>query len=208
LTLHDTISDASFKIDLRIIDDKLKQRYNTENDIAVMEAAEEDAGNAKFIFDRCKLSIENKMIIDKYLMNGVAISSVDSLQISGLQVFFVNTCLEEPGLYVTKELHLYVTKELHHHSITESLKNLVTYMDLAVRLLCFRDNCITKSNTYDEHLINEQDKKRSNKRSVDELQNEELTAKQESIRGTWNPPRSSKTPPPAAPKNLCKTKNS
>lgn len=86
--MHDTICDSSFKVDLRILHDKIKQRCNTENDVTIVEAAEEDLGNAKFVSDRSKLSVESKTIIDRYLMDGVNITSVDSLQISGLQVFF------------------------------------------------------------------------------------------------------------------------
>ncbi|KAG1046726.1 hypothetical protein G6F43_010801 [Rhizopus delemar] len=198
LTMHDTICDSSFKVDLRILHDKIKQRYNTENDVAIMEAAVEGSGNAKFVSDRFKLSIENKMIIDRYLMDGVDITSVDSLQISGLQVFFLNTSLKEQGLYVTTQFH--------YQSITKSLKDLAKYMDLAVGFLHFRDNCIITSNTYENHLTCLQDKKRSGKRPVDNLQDDKLTSKQEAIRGTWNPPHSPKSPLPAVPKNLWKAK--
>lgn len=176
LTMNDTISDTTFKVDLRILHDKIQQRYNTENGIAVMEAAEEDPGNAKFVADRCKLSIENKMIIDRYLMDGVCINSVDSLQICGLQVFMVNTSLKKHGLYITTKFN--------DHGITKSLKNIAQYMDLAVELLCFRDNCIITSNKYDNHLIHQQDKRRLGKRSVDDLRDENLISKQEAIRGT------------------------
>ncbi|KAI8885708.1 hypothetical protein K501DRAFT_270474 [Backusella circina FSU 941] len=54
------ISTAEFKIDLRSINDKIKQRYNIKHDMAVKE---EDAGDSKFVSDRCKISIENKGII-------------------------------------------------------------------------------------------------------------------------------------------------
>lgn len=145
LTMNDTISDTTFKVDLRILHYKIQQRYNTENDIAVMEAAEEEPGNAKFVADRCKLSIENKIIIDIYLIDDVCISSVNSLQICGLQAFMVNTYLEEHGLYITTKFN--------DHSITKLLKNFVQYMDLAVKLLCFRDNCIITSNKYGNYSI-------------------------------------------------------
>ncbi|RCH83844.1 hypothetical protein CU097_004818 [Rhizopus azygosporus] len=52
LTLHDTISDARFKVDMRIINDKIKQRHNIENEVSIMEAAEEYAGDAKLVFYR------------------------------------------------------------------------------------------------------------------------------------------------------------
>ncbi|RCH91528.1 hypothetical protein CU097_010378 [Rhizopus azygosporus] len=82
VTMQGTISDASFKVDLRVLNDKLKQRYNTEYDRTIMEAAENGPGNTKFISNRCKLSIKNKVVIDKYLMDGVNIISIDPLQIS------------------------------------------------------------------------------------------------------------------------------
>jgi hypothetical protein len=195
--MHDTVSDTNFKVDLRIINDKIIQRYNTENDIAVAEVAEEDSGDAKFVSDRYKISIENKVIIDRYLLDGVKIISVDALQISGLQVFFLNTSLKEPGLYVSTELCDY--------SITKSLSNFARYVDLAIQLLCFRDACVSNSNLYDNHSSQKQDEKRSGKRSADSMQYDELTTMQEWIRGTWNPPRSNKTPPPEAPKNLWKS---
>ncbi|KAG1171889.1 hypothetical protein G6F36_011683 [Rhizopus arrhizus] len=113
----------------------MKQRYNAERDVAVLEAAEEDAGNAKFVFDRFKISIENKAIIDNYLLDGALLNSVNSLQVSGLGIYFLNTILEEPGLYPS-----------------------------------------------------------------------ELTEKQESIRGTWSPPRSNKSRIPPPPKNLWKSR--
>ncbi|EIE85663.1 hypothetical protein RO3G_10373 [Rhizopus delemar RA 99-880] len=162
LTMHDTICDSSFKVDLRILHDKIKQRYNTENDVAIMEAAVEGSGNAKFVSDRFKLSIEKQ--------------------------------------------GLYITTQFHYQSITKSLKDLAKYMDLAVGFLHFRDNCIITSNAYENHLTCLQDKKRSGKRSVDNLQDDKLTSKQEAIRGTWNPPHSPKSPLPAVPKNLWKAK--
>ncbi|KAG1445857.1 hypothetical protein G6F55_011784 [Rhizopus delemar] len=97
LTLNDTVSETALKVDLRVANDKMKQRYNAEHDVAVLEAAEENAGNAKFIFDRFKISIENKVIIDNYLLDGALLSSVNSLQVSGLGIHFLNTTLEEPG---------------------------------------------------------------------------------------------------------------
>jgi hypothetical protein len=48
----DTISGATFMVDLRVINDELKQRHNIEHDVSVLEAVGEDAGDAKFILDR------------------------------------------------------------------------------------------------------------------------------------------------------------
>ncbi|KAG2200169.1 hypothetical protein INT47_012450, partial [Mucor saturninus] len=106
LTMNDTISEAAFKIDLRIINDEMKQRYNTEHDVAVLETAAEDASNAKFNLDRYKVSLENKVIIENYLLDSTLLTSVNSLQVSGLGIHFLNTTFEELGFYVTKELYL------------------------------------------------------------------------------------------------------
>lgn len=228
---------------MRILNDKLNQRYNAESDVAVMEASEESPGDAKFIFDRyrhyvkakkklvglytifnwvghffrnmappiksrintndllfsfniVKLSIENKTIVDRYLLDGVMIKSMDSLQISGLEAFIVNTSLEEPGLYVTTELGNY--------KVDNTIKNLKKYMNLAIDLLCFREECVSVSNRYDEHLITEKSKKKSNKRPANSIIDDELSMKQESIRGTWFPPRTSQSLPPNVPENPCK----
>ncbi|GAA5816239.1 hypothetical protein MFLAVUS_009765 [Mucor flavus] len=172
----DIISDARLKVDMRILNDKTKQRYNVESDISVMKASDEYPGDAKFISDRCKLSIENKTTIDRFLLDSVKIKSVESLQISGLEVFFINTCLEEPGLYVTTELN--------HYKVDKAVKNFGKYMNLAIDFLCFRDECVSISNNYDEHLITAKNKKKSNKRPIDNIMDGELTMKQESIRGT------------------------
>ncbi|OBZ91643.1 hypothetical protein A0J61_00313 [Choanephora cucurbitarum] len=114
----------------------MKQRYNTEHDVAVLEAAAEDAGNPKFIFDRVKISIENKVIIDNHLLDGSLLSSVNYLQVSGLEVHFLNTTLQEPGLYITKELYC--------HNISKSLASLTLYLDLASQLLCFWNDCVSE----------------------------------------------------------------
>ncbi|KAI8088515.1 hypothetical protein BDF21DRAFT_396657 [Thamnidium elegans] len=45
--------------------------------------------------------------------NGTITNSLNSLRISGFTIYFVNTFLEEPDLYVTKEFH--------RHTISESL---------------------------------------------------------------------------------------
>lgn len=70
LTLNGTVSDAAIKLGLTVIKDHSNLRNNDEHDMATslnrwlitdtMEAAEDDAGNAKFVFDRCKISIEKQ----------------------------------------------------------------------------------------------------------------------------------------------------
>lgn len=121
-----------------------------------MEAAEEDAGNAKFTFDRCKLSVENKVIIDNYLSHGALRSSVSSLQVTGLTVHFLNTSLEETGLYVTKEVHA--------HDFSSSLANLVSCVELALHLLCFRAGCVTICNAWNKQLIKQKKRQKTKKK--------------------------------------------
>lgn len=115
------------------------------------------------------------------MLDGDLTSLVTSLQISGFTIYFVNTSLEEDGLYVTKEFH--------RHTISESLAKLESYMNSALNLLCFRDDCIGKSNLCNERLIALRLEKQNKKRPAEQIQSSELTEKQELIRGTWNPSR-------------------
>lgn len=39
LTVHDTVSDLNLKLDLRILHDRTRQRYNLETYVGVFEAA-------------------------------------------------------------------------------------------------------------------------------------------------------------------------
>ncbi|KAL9555501.1 hypothetical protein PS6_002816 [Mucor atramentarius] len=200
LTVHGIDSAGYLKVelmvltvDMRILHDKVRQRYNAETDIGVCEAAEEDPGNAKYIGDRCKVMIESKAVIDRFVLDGCLIDSVDSLQVCGPEVHFGNTSLAESGLYVGTQFY--------SATIDKSLSDLSKYLDLAFHLLCFHDQCVSISNQYEEHLIKTRSKKVSTKRTINDLLQDDITMKQASIRGSWNPPRTSKSPPPP-PKNL------
>ncbi|KAI8640220.1 hypothetical protein BD408DRAFT_420129 [Parasitella parasitica] len=116
--VHDTVSDLLLKVDLRILHDRVRQRYNVEADVGVFEASEEDPGDAKYIGDRCKA------VIDKFILDGCLIDSVDSLQICGLEIHFGNTTLAEPGLYVGTQFYTV--------TIDKSLSNIPKYFDLAL----------------------------------------------------------------------------
>lgn len=48
---------------MSITNDKIKQGYNTENEIATMKGSAEDPKDTKFISDRVKVSIENTVIM-------------------------------------------------------------------------------------------------------------------------------------------------
>lgn len=114
LTLHDTIGDMVLKVDLRIIHNSVKQRYNVENEVGVAEAAEENPGRAKFNSDRCKVLIESKAIVDRFILNGCHIDNVDSLQICGKEIYFIKLELRDNGLY---------TGTQHYHSVVDASLN-------------------------------------------------------------------------------------
>lgn len=180
MTLHDTIKDLTFKVDMRILHDRISQHHNVESEVEVVEAAEEDPEDIKFNSDRCKVLIENKAIVDRYLMEGCFVDNVDSLQICGLKVFFfINLALQHQGLYVGTQFY--------HAAIDSSLNNLGKYMDLSINLLCFGDNCLTISNKYESHIISVWSKKKSTRRRIQEQSDDELSTKQNWIRDSWNP---------------------
>lgn len=159
-----------------------------------MEAAKEEPGKAKFTSDRCKLLIESKAMIDKFLLDGCLIDGVDALQICGLDIFFVNTTLEAPGLYIGNQYYTCC--------MGSSLNNLDQYLDLAFHLLCFRDQCVSVLNRYEAHLSTARSIKVYAKRSYSKVHQDNLVVKQEFVRGSWNSPRIFKSPPPPEPKNL------
>lgn len=87
MTLHDTIKDLAFKADMRILHDRVSQHHNVEIEVGTVEAAEEDSGDVKFNRDRCKMLIQNKAVVDRYLMKDCFVDNDDSLQICSLEVF-------------------------------------------------------------------------------------------------------------------------
>lgn len=194
LTVHDTVFDLLLKVDLRILHDRVQQRYNIETDVGVFEAAEEEPGNVKYIGDRCKVMIESKAVIDGFVFDGCLIGSVDSLQVWDLEIRFGNTTLAEPGIYVGTQFYT--------ATIDKPLGNMLKYFNLASHLLCFRDQCVAITNQYEDHLINTRSKKISTKRNIHDLPKDDLIMKQGSIRGSWNTPRTSKSSPPPPSKNL------
>ena len=114
-----------------MIHDSIKQRYNVENEVGVAEAAEESPGKVNFNSDRCKVLIESKVIVDRFILDGCHIDNVDSLQICGMEVYFIKLELQDNGLYIGTQ---------HYHSVVNaSLNSLEKYMELAFNLLCFRD---------------------------------------------------------------------
>ncbi|KAL9544310.1 hypothetical protein MBANPS3_007686, partial [Mucor bainieri] len=86
-------------VDLRISHEQIRQRYNTETDIGVFEAAEEEPEIEKYTTDRYKELVEIKSVIDRFVSDGFLIDSVDSLQVCGFENHFGYTTLAKPGLY-------------------------------------------------------------------------------------------------------------
>lgn len=81
--------------------------------MGVVEVAEKNPGDTKFNGDRCKVLIENKAIIDRYLLDGCFVDSIGSLQICGLGIFLINVTLQDQGLYVgTQFYHSVVNNSL------------------------------------------------------------------------------------------------
>lgn len=194
LTVHGTVSDLLMKVDLRILHDRIRQHHNVETDVGVMEAANEQSGDAKYIGDRYKILIESKAVIDRFVLDGCLIDIVDSLQICGLEVYFGNITFAEPGFYIGTQFY--------HATINNSLSNITKYLGLTFHLLCFRNQCVSVTNKYENHLTTARLKRSSAKRIISELPKYDLIIKQESICGSWNLPRTSKTPPPPQPKKL------
>jgi hypothetical protein len=57
LTVYDTVFDLLLKVNLMVLHDRVRQRYNIEANASVFEAVEEEPGNAKYIGDICKVMI-------------------------------------------------------------------------------------------------------------------------------------------------------
>lgn len=75
-------------------------------------------------------------------------------------------------------------------------------MELAFNLLCFKDRCIEIYNIYENHLLSSRGQQKSAKRPAPQSIDVEMSTKQTWIRGSWNPPHTTKTPPPPEPSNL------
>ncbi|KAI7898204.1 uncharacterized protein BX663DRAFT_533437 [Cokeromyces recurvatus] len=174
LTLHDTIGDMVLKVDLCIIHDSMKQRYNVENEIGVIEAAEENPGSIKFNSDQCKVLIESKAIVGRFILNSCHIDNVNSLQICGMEIYFIKL-------------------ELRDNVVDASLNSLEKYKELAFNLLCFKDQCIEIYNIHKNHLISSRGQQKSTKSRAPRPIDDEVSTKQTWIRGSWNPPRCYRT---------------
>ncbi|KAG2195018.1 hypothetical protein INT47_005618 [Mucor saturninus] len=170
------IGDIVLKVDLRIIHDSIKQRYNVENEVGVAEAAEESPGKVKFSSDRCKVLIESKVIVDRFILDSCHIDNVDSLQICGMEIYFIKLELRDNGLY---------TKTQHYHSVIDaSLNSLEKYMELARNLLCFRDRCIEIYYIYENHLAASRGQQMSAKRPAPQPIDDDISTKHTLIRSS------------------------
>lgn len=66
------------------------------------------------------------------------------VQICDLEAHLVNLTLKAPGVYIGTQFHT--------GWIGSLISNIVQHLDLAIHLLCFRDQCISVTNQYDNHL--------------------------------------------------------
>ncbi|KAL7326746.1 hypothetical protein PS15p_209036 [Mucor circinelloides] len=184
----------SLKVDLRVLDDEVIQRYNQETEVAVAEFAKSLPGYAKFTSDRSKLQIEAKVVIDNHIRNDTNITSVESLQICGLEVFITNLKLESPGLYVGNEIY--------HHQIDASLFRFGEYLGLIAHLLCFRDNTIQLQNKTNRCRLNKQLQKNSAKSTTAKMNSSLVLLKSFTRGGTWLMPRNAKSPLSPPPSDI------
>ncbi|CAO3625749.1 unnamed protein product [Mucor hiemalis] len=83
-----------------ILDLGFRQGQNVETDIGAMEAAEEQPGDAK-----CKVLLESKAMVDRFLLDGRLVDSADSLQMCGLEAHFVNLTLKALGVYIGTQFY-------------------------------------------------------------------------------------------------------
>ncbi|CAO0801785.1 unnamed protein product [Mucor circinelloides] len=183
----------SLKVDLRVLDDEVVQRYSQETEVAVAKFAKSSPGCAKFTSDRSKLQIEAKVVIDNHIRNDTNITSVDSLQICGLEVFITNSKLEAPGLYVGNEIY--------HLQIDASLSRFGEYLGLIAHLLCFMDNTIQLQHKANRCRLNKQLHKNSAKPTTAKMMNSNLAFLKSFTRGAWLMLRNAKShlslsPPP------------
>jgi hypothetical protein len=135
--LNNIESKNDLKIDLRIISDETVQQLNQETDTASVEVSKGDPGLCKFQSDHCKLLVECKAIIDMYLSKGHNIDSVDCIQVCGLEIVILNLSLSAPGVYVATEIY--------HGTISDSLSNINTTLDIALNILSFKVGYLLKA---------------------------------------------------------------
>ncbi|KAG0743931.1 hypothetical protein G6F57_005860 [Rhizopus arrhizus] len=113
----------ALKVDLRILHDRVQQRYNIETDVGVFEAAEEEPGNVKYIGDRCKVMIESKAVIDGFVFDGCLIGSVDSLQPLGNMLKYFNLASH---LLCFRDQCVAITNQYEDHLINTRSKKIST----------------------------------------------------------------------------------
>lgn len=65
------------KVNLRIVQDQIVQKFNKEIDTSVAEATKGDPGIQKFQSDHCKLMVKCKSIIDMYIGKGFDTDNVN-----------------------------------------------------------------------------------------------------------------------------------
>lgn len=197
LTMDDVTTVGHFKVDMRVINDTKIQKLNSEEDLAVAEAAKSDPGVLKYQSDRCKLLSESKVIIDNFVAKGRDVNSVYSIQFCGFEMMIISLSLFSNGLYVGNEVH--------HVQIDDRLQKCCNYLSTVKQLLCFRDETIEFLHKSDDVKLDLAANRASVKGAKYNAASEEKKAelvKSDWTRGTWVPPRRKESAPAPIPSNL------
>ncbi|KAI9258810.1 hypothetical protein BDA99DRAFT_514247 [Phascolomyces articulosus] len=197
LTMKDIGTNGNFKVDMRVLNDAMVQRYSEEGDLMVAEAAKGDPGSFKYQSDRCKLFSESKVIIDNLLLDNHDVDTLYCIQFCGLEMMIMSLSLPVNGLYVGNEVY--------HVHLDDRLQSYHNYLQTVTQLLCFRDEAVKVCNASDNLKSSKKSKRTSvkgNKYNSATKDKHSILPKSWWVRGTWIPPRQKDSPPPSIPNNL------
>ncbi|KAI7877316.1 uncharacterized protein EV154DRAFT_525492 [Mucor mucedo] len=169
------------------------QKLNSEEDLAVAEAAKNDPGVSKYQSDRCKLLSESKVIIDNFIAQGRDVNAVYSIQFCGFEMMMISLSLFKNGLYVGNEVH--------HVQIDDRLQRYRDYLSTIKQLLSFRDETIKSLHQADDHAASRPSVKGPRYNTALRGKKPEHF-KSTWRRGTWVPPRRKESVPAPLPSNL------
>lgn len=115
--------------------------HTKKEDITVEEVAKGDSGSSKYQFDRHKLFLESKVIIDNFLRDKQDVDTVYSVQLCGLEMMIMSLSLSVNGLYVGNEAY--------RVSLNDQLQHYRDYIQIVKQLLCFRNEAAKVYNVSD-----------------------------------------------------------
>lgn len=124
--------------------------------------------------------VECKAVIDEYIKNGHDLKSVDCIQICGREITISNLTLSAPEVYVANEIY--------HGNIVNSLQNMDKMIEVALNLLCFRDNVIKIQNKITEEkndITNSENSIKGRKYNKHTNETPRKSDKESWTRGTW-----------------------